>query len=131
MKQKIQKEEKSKKKNYNILLQLANKIKPKSAIIKKKKKFISQENEYVKRLKLIPKSCKEEYRECFKKILYEDRLLNHPQKKDVNIINEKMQFLKELKNIKEEAQKTMFILRENILTGREDKDVFKEEKNFW
>ena len=39
-----------------------------------------------------------------------------------------MQFLKELKNIKEEAQKTMFILRDNILTGREDKDVFKEEK---
>ena len=126
--QKIQKEEKPKKKNDNILLKLANKIKPKTSIIKKNKKIISQENEYVKRLKLIPKSCKEEYRECFKKILYEDRILNHPQKKDVNIINEKMQFLKELKNIKEEAQKTMFILRENILTGREDKDVFKEEK---
>jgi hypothetical protein len=126
--QKIQKEEKPKKKNDNILLKLANKIKPKTSIIKKNKKIISQENEYAKRLKLIPKSCKEEYRECFKKILYEDRILNHPQKKDVNIINEKMQFLKELKNIKEEAQKTMFILRENILTGREDKDVFKEEK---
>jgi len=126
--QKIQKEEKPKKKNDNILLKLANKIKPKTSIIKKNKKIISQENEYAKRLKLIPKSCKEEYRECFKKILYEDRILNHPQKKDVNIINEKMKFLKELKNIKEEAQKTMFILRENILTGREDKDVFKEEK---
>ena len=126
--QKIQKEEKLKKKNDNILLKLANKIKPKTSIIKKNKKIISQENEYAKRLKLIPKSCKEEYRECFKKILYEDRILNHPQKKDVNIINEKMKFLKELKNIKEEAQKTMFILRENILTGREDKDVFKEEK---
>ena len=126
--QKIQKEEKPKKKNDNILLKLANKIKPKTSIIKKNKKIISQENEYAKRLKLIPKSCKEEYRECFKKILYEDRILNHPQKKDVNLINEKMKFLKELKNIKEEAQKTMFILRENILTGREDKDVFKEEK---
>ena len=126
--QKIQKEEKPKKKNDNILLKLANKIKPKTSIIKKNKKIISQENEYVKRLKLIPKSCKEEYRECFKKILYEDRILNHPQKKDVNIINEKMKFLKELKNIKEKAQKTMFILRDNILTGREDKDVFKEEK---
>ena len=126
--QKIQKEEKPKKKNDNILLKLANKIKPKTSIIKKNKKIISQENEYAKRLKLIPKSCKEEYRECFKKILYEDRILNHPQKKDVNIINEKMKFLKELKNIKEEAQKTMFILRDNILTGREDKDVFKEEK---
>ena len=124
------KEEKSKKKNDNILLQLANKIKPKSAIIKKKKKFISQENEYVKRLKLIPNSCKEEFRECFKKILYEDRLLNHPQKEDVNIINEKMEYLREKKKLKEEAQKTMFILRNNIVTGRDDKDVFKEEKVF-
>ena len=126
--QKIQKEEKPKKKNDNILLKLANKIKPKTSIIKKNKKIISQENEYAKRLKLIPKSCKEEYRECFKKILYEDRILNHPQKKNLNIINKKIKFLKELKNIKEKAQKTMFILRDNILTGREDKDVFKEEK---
>ena len=127
---KKQQEEKQKKKDDNILLKLADKIKPKTAIVKKKKKFISQENEYVKRLKVIPKSCKEEYRECFKKILFEDRLLNHPQKKNDNLIIEKINYLKELKRIKEDAQKKMFILGENIVTGRDDKEVIKEEKIF-
>ena len=127
---KKQQEEKQKKKDDNILLKLADKIKPKTAIVKKKKKFISQENEYVKRLKVIPKSCKEEYRECFKKILFEDRLLNHPQKNNDNLIIEKMNYLKELKKIKEDAQKKMFILGENIVTGRDDKEVIKEEKIF-
>jgi hypothetical protein len=41
-----------------------------------------------------------------------------------------MNYLKELKKIKEDAQKKMFILGENIVTGRDDKEVIKEEKIF-
>ena len=41
-----------------------------------------------------------------------------------------MKYLHEQKKIQEEAYKTMYLLKENILTGKEDDEVFKEEKIF-
>ena len=41
-----------------------------------------------------------------------------------------MKYLHQQKKIQEEAYKTMYLLKENILTGKEDDEVFKEEKIF-
>ena len=120
--------------NDKVLLKLANKLyKPKKINYKIFKKQdeneLTLENEYVRKLKKIPKSCKEPFRQCFKEILYEDRILN----KNLNENDEyfdKMKYLNEQKKIQLEAFRTMYLLKENILTGREDDEVFKEEKIF-
>jgi hypothetical protein len=122
---------KPKKKKADLLLKLANKLaKPKLIPKPKKKKDISQEEEYIIKLKTIPKSCKEEFRSCFKEIIYQDRILNKPDPNDVDILEEKMKYLREQQKIKEEAYQTMYLLKENIFTGKEDDEVFKEEKVF-
>ena len=41
-----------------------------------------------------------------------------------------MKYLNEQKKIQLEAFRTMYLLKENILTGKEDDEVFKEEKIF-
>ena len=136
---KIEKEykRKLKKKNDEILLKLANKVykeekKEENNNNKKKEEnhyCLSTEDEFVRKLKKIPKSCKEPFRQCFKEILYEDRILN----KNLNENDEyfdKMKYLNEQKKIQLEAFRTMYLLKENILTGREDDEVFKEEKIF-
>ena len=128
---------KLKKKNDEILLKLANKVykeekKEEKNNNKKKEEnhyCLSTEDEFVRKLKKIPKSCKEPFRQCFKEILYEDRILN----KNLNENDEyfdKMKYLNEQKKIQLEAFRTMYLLKENILTGREDDEVFKEEKIF-
>ena len=121
--------------NDKVLLKLANKLyKPKKINYKIFKKQdeneLTLENEYVRKLKKIPKSCKEEYRDCFKEILYQDRILNKNNPKEIDILDERMKYLHEQKKIQEEAYKTMYLLKENILTGKEDDEVFKEEKIF-
>ncbi len=122
---------KPKKKKADLLLKLANKLaKPKLIPKPKKKKDISQEEEYIIKLKTIPKSCKEEFRSCFKEIIYQDRILNKPAPNDIDILEEKMKYLREQQKIKEEAYQTMYLLKENIFTGKEDDEVFKEEKVF-
>ena len=122
---------KPKKKKVDLLLKLANKLaKPKLIPKPKKKKDISQEEEYIIKLKTIPKSCKEEFRSCFKEIIYQDRILNKPDPNDIDILEKKMKYLREQQKIKEEAYQTMYLLKENIFTGKEDDEVFKEEKVF-
>ncbi len=135
---KIEKEynRKLKKKNDEILLKLANKVykedKKEEKNNKKKEEnhyCLSTEDEFVRKLTKIPKSCKEPFRQCFKEILYEDRILN----KNLNGNDEyfeKMKYLNEQKKIQLEAFRTMYLLKENILTGKEDDEVFKEEKIF-
>ena len=73
---------------------------------------------------------KNEFRDCFKEILYQDRILNKPDPNDVDILEEKMKYIKEQQKIKQEAYETMYLLKENIFTGKEDDEVFKEEKVF-
>ncbi len=122
---------KPKKKKADLLLKLANKLaKPQLIPKKKKKEDLSQEEEYIIKLKTIPKSCKDEFRNCFKEILYQDRILNKPDPGDIDILEEKMKYLKEQQKIKEEAYQTMYLLKEHIFTGKEDDEVFKEEKVF-
>jgi len=41
-----------------------------------------------------------------------------------------MKYIKEQQKIKQEAYETMYLLKENIFTGKEDDEVFKEEKVF-
>ena len=67
--------------NEKVLLKLANKLyKPKKIKYKifnhQNEEELTLENEYVRKLKKIPKSCKDEFRDCFKEILYQDRILN-------------------------------------------------------
>ena len=83
-----------------VLLKLANKLyKPKKINYKIFKKQdeneLTLENEYVRKLKKIPKSCKEEYRDCFKEILYKDRILNKNNPKEIDILDERMKYLHE------------------------------------
>ena len=40
------------------------------------------------------------------------------------MLEEKMKYIKEQNKIKQEAYQTMYILKENILTGKEDDEVF-------
>ena len=61
--------------NEKVLLKLANKLyKPKKINYKifnhQNEEELTLENEYVRKLKKIPKSCKDEFRDCFKEILY-------------------------------------------------------------
>ena len=89
----------------------------------------SDEETYIDALEKIPGCIKKEYREVFKKMLTEDRLLNRPDPRYINPYDQKVIFLKEQKQFQQEAFKTMYVLKENIVTGKED-DIFKDAKVF-
>ena len=97
---------------------------------KKKNELLSLENEYVRKLKKIPRSCKREFRECFKKIINEDRILNKPDQNEINLLEEKLRFISENNKFKVEGLKTMYLLKDNIVTGKEDDEIIKGEKIF-
>ena len=132
LEKKIEEEsEKPKKKNDNILLELSERLSKKKFIPRKKKnELLSLENEYVRKLKKIPRLCKREFRECFKKIINEDRILNKPDQNEINLLEEKLRFISENNKFKVEGLKTMYLLKDNIVTGKEDDEIIKGEKIF-
>ena len=123
-----------KKDNERVLLKLAEKL------LKKKKKRLEPkklttegetlEEQYIDKLETIPNTVKEEFRDCFKTILFQDRILNKPDPYNENPYDEKLKILKEQKKIQRETIHTMYVLKENIFTGKEDEQVFKDEMIF-
>ena len=123
-----------KKDSERVLLKLAEKL------LKKKKKRLEPkklttegetlEEQYIDKLETIPNTVKEEFRDCFKTILFQDRILNKPDPYNENPYDEKLKILKEQKKIQRETIHTMYVLKENIFTGKEDEQVFKDEMVF-
>ena len=123
-----------KKDSERVLLKLAEKL------LKKKKKRLEPkklttegetlEEQYIDKLETIPNTVKEEFRDCFKTILFQDRILNKPDPYNENPYDEKLKILKEQKKIQRETIHTMYVLKENIFTGKEDEQVFKDEMIF-
>lgn len=118
-----------KKANYNNLLKLSERIhKPKKK--KKVKEVIKTDEElFIEAMEKIPGACKEAFRETFKKIMAEDRILNKPDPRVINPFDQKLKYLKEQKEFQKQAFKTMYVLRENIENGKED-DIFKDQRVF-
>ena len=129
----IKEETKAKKDSERVLLTLANRLHKKNQTLEPRKKNYegeTLEDQLINKLAKIPYPAKTEYRKVYKMILNEDRIL---KKRDINY-NDKyenqMKKIREEKKLKEAAYKTMYTLKENILTGKEDKEVFKEEMIF-
>ncbi len=129
----IKEETKAKKDSERVLLTLANRLHKKNQTLEPRKKNYegeTLEEQLINKLAKIPYPAKTEYRKVYKIILNEDRIL---KKRDINY-NDKyenqMKKIREEKKLKEAAYKTMYTLKENILTGKEDKEVFKEEMIF-
>ena len=125
--------EKNKKDNERVLLKLANKLLKKQNKLSQRKyinKKQTLEEQYIDKLKAIPNIVKEEFRDCFKKILFQNRILNKSEPNKENIYEQRIKYLKEQKKIQRETLENMYILKENIFTGKEDQQVFKEEMVF-
>ena len=129
----IKEETKAKKDSERVLLTLENRLHKKNQTLEPRKKNYegeTLEDQLINKLAKIPYPAKTEYRKVYKMILNEDRIL---KKRDINY-NDKyenqMKKIREEKKLKEAAYKTMYTLKENILTGKEDKEVFKEEMIF-
>ena len=124
---------KNKKDSERVLLKLANKLLKKQNKLSPKK-YINQietlEEQYIDKLQTIPNSVKEEFRECFKKILFQNRVLNKSEPNEENVYEERLKYLKDQKKIQRETLENMYILKENVFTGKEDQQVFKEEMVF-
>jgi hypothetical protein len=128
----IKEETKAKKDSESVLLKLANRLNKKIKIEPKKSYYEGQtyEEQLINKLKKIPNPARNEFRKVYKKILNDDRILDKNTFNKVDLYEAQLKKIKEAKRLKDEAYKTMYVLKENILTGREDKEVFKDEMIF-
>ena len=95
---------KNKKDSERVLLKLANKLLKKQNKLSPKKysnQIETLEEQYIDKLQTIPNSVKEEFRECFKKILFQNRVLNKSEPNEENVYEERLKYLKDQKKIKE------------------------------
>ena len=123
-----------KKDREKVLLKLANKINLKEQILKKirnkKKPILIDEEYFIEQLSKIPNQVKEDFRNTFKKILAEDRLLNNKDKFKESYYEQKMRYIREQKYFKEESIRTMHLLKDNKVSDKDDDEVLKEDKIF-
>ena len=128
----IKEETKAKKDSESVLLKLANRLNKKIKIEPKKSYYEGQtyEEQLINKLKKIPNPARNEIRKVYKKILNDDRILDKNNFNSEDLYEVQLKKIKEAKRLKDEAYKTMYILKENLLTGREDKEVFKDEMIF-
>ncbi len=129
----IKEETKAKKDSEAVLLKLANRLHKKTIKIEPKKLHYegkTYEEQLINKLKEIPIPARNEFRKVYKKILNDDRILDKNNFNSIDLYEAQLKKIKESKRLKDEAYKAMYVLRENILTGREDKEVFKDEMVF-
>ena len=123
-----------KKDREKVLLKLANKINLKEQILKKirnkKKPILIDEEYFIERLSKIPHQVKEDFRDTYKKILAEERILNNKDKFKESYYEQKMRYIREQKYFKEEAIKTMHLLKDYRVSDNDDEEVLKEDKIF-
>ena len=125
----IQESKAFKKANYNNLIKLSDRVHKRKQEKKKKITIKTDEEEYIEALQKIPNTCRPTFRETYKKMLAEDRILNKPDPRIENPFDQKLKYIKEQKEFQKQTYKTMYILRENIENGKED-DIFKDQRVF-
>jgi hypothetical protein len=130
---KLSNQEKKKDKE-KVLLKLANKMSLKKQNLKlmrnKKKPILIDEEYFIDRLSKIPHQVKDDFRNTYKKILAEDRILNNDNKFSESYYEQKMRYIREQKYFKEESIKTMHLFKDYKITEKDDENVFKDDKIF-
>ena len=123
-----------------ILLKLADRLKKnrirklKVQVKGKKISRIIPEDEKVfeKKLEKIPYAAKKFFREVYKQILFEKRVLNKVEKTTImDAIEEKQTKKKLYEQFKKEAKDKMIITRENIITDKDDKKLLEEQRKLF
>ena len=130
---KLRKDQKKKEKEA-ILLKLEERLKikndKKSKISKKKKeKPLTDEELFSKKLELVPNFAKRFFRGIYKRILFENRLLNKNEVYNFDDALEKLNIKKKLiKEIKKDTTQRMRLAKDNLITEKDDKELISEEK---
>ena len=123
-----------------ILLKLADRLKKnkiRKLKIQVKGKQISRiipedEKVFEKKLAKIPYVAKKFFREVYKQILFEKRVLNKVEKTTIMDAIEEKQTKKKLnEQFKKEAKDKMIITRENIITDKDDKKLLEEQRKLF
>ena len=120
-----------------ILLKLADRLK-KNKIRKlkirrvKSRKIPEDEKVFEEKLEKIPYIAKKFFRDVYKQILFEKRVLNKVEKVTIMDAIEEKQTKKKLnEEIKKEAKEKMIITRENIITEKDDKLLLEEQRKLF
>ena len=74
---------------------------------------------------MIQRIYKEPFRETFKKMLTEDCILHKVDPRKESAFDMKLRYIKEQEEFRKETFKNMFLLRENVETGKEDEISFE------
>ena len=129
-----------------ILLKLAERLRKNRTKIKKKKlkkkrlnleddKNLDLEDEQIFEIKLSKienKYAKEFFREVYRQILSEKRLLNKRDKNDIgDVKEEKKNKIRMEKEFKKDAYKKMVIMNDNIITEKDDKIILDEQRKMF
>ena len=89
------------------------------------KTYDNDEEYFANVLKMIPRICKEPFRETFKKMLTEDCILHKVDPRKKSAFDMKLRYIKEQEEFRKETFKNMFLLRE-VETGKEDEIFFED-----
>ena len=121
-----------------IILNLADKLKKNElkylkSKVKSVRKIIDEDEKiFEEKLKKIPKLAKKFFREVYKQILFEKRILNKIVKTNIIDVIEEKQTRKKFNNqFKEEAKQTMIITKENLVTEKDDKILLEEQRKLF
>lgn len=122
----------------DILLKLSerlkkNKLKYLQSKVKINRKVIKDDEKIFKeKLVKVPKIAKNFFREVYKQILFEKRILNKIEKVNIiEAIEEKEMKKKFFNQFKDEVKQKMIITKENFVTEEDDKILLEEQKKLF
>jgi hypothetical protein len=118
-----------------VLLKLYEKLKELNQIQKLKKrqkKLVKDEKYFTKELQKIPHFAKKFFREVYKQMLYEGRILNKDTKKEIIDEMEEYEMKKRFyESIKNEVRENMILTKDNIISEKDEKKFIEEERNMF
>ena len=128
-----------KKNKEDILLELSDRLKLnklsmlKSNVKNKEKRVILEdEKAFEEKLAKIPNVAKKFFRDVYKRILFEKRVLNKVDKKNIiESIEEKEEKKKLNEDIKKEVKQRMILTKDNYITDKDDKKLIDEQKKLF
>ena len=130
----LRKDEKKKNKEEILLkleqrIKLRNNKKLKIKKDKKKEKKLTDEELFQTRLVKMPRFAKKFFREIYKKILFENRVLNKIEVYNIDNAMEKLNLKKKLmKETKKDTTHRMRLAKDNLITEKDDKALINEQK---
>ena len=99
--------------------------------LENKKKDLTDEEVFCKKLSLVPGFAKQFFRNIYNRILFENRVLNKTESHDIKSAVDKLERRKRLiKQLKKDTIQRMRIAQDNIITENDDKIIFDEDKKF-